>query len=197
MLVGYARVSTFDQDSALQVDALRTAGCERIFTEKISGAVAARPQFEAALALLRPDDVLVVWRLDRLARSLRQLIDVVDELAVRKVGLVSVTETIDTTSPAGKLIFHLFAALSEFERALIRERTNAGLASARARGRKGGRPPALTDRDVTIARAMLADPCITVSEAAAKLGVSTATLYRHLGGGGRGAISSEANMDTS
>ena len=128
-------------------------------------------------------DVLVVWKLDRLARSLRQLIETVEDLDRRKVGLRSLTEAIDTTSAGGRLTFHIFGAMAEFERSIIRERTRAGLDAARARGRKGGRPPALTTKDIAAARALLADPDITMEDVAARLKVAASTLYRHLPGG--------------
>jgi DNA invertase Pin-like site-specific DNA recombinase len=190
MLVGYARVSTLDQNSALQTDALKAAGCERIFTEKASGAQRDRPELRAALEYLRPGDTLVVWKLDRLARSMRQLIETVEDLQARGIELRSLTESIDTATPGGRLVFHIFGALAEFERAVIRERTSAGLAAARERGRKGGRPPALKPKDLAAARAMLADPEIRVEDVAARLKVSPATLYRHLPGG-RASLASE------
>jgi DNA invertase Pin-like site-specific DNA recombinase len=180
MLVGYARVSTQEQDLALQLDALRTAGCEKICEEKSSGAQRERPALQAALTYMRQGDTLVVWKLDRLARSLKQLIETVEDFGVRGLGLRSLTEAIDTTTAGGKLVFHLFAALAEFERGVIRERTLAGLQAARARGRTGGRPPALKPKDLAAARAMLQDPGITVREAARRLGVAASTLYRHL-----------------
>jgi DNA invertase Pin-like site-specific DNA recombinase len=180
MLVGYARVSTQEQDLALQLDALQTAGCEKIFEEKASGAQRERPALKAALAYMRQGDTLVVWKLDRLARSLKQLIETVEEFATRGLGLRSLTEAIDTTTAGGKLVFHIFAALAEFERGVIRERTLAGLQAARARGRKGGRPPALKAKDLAAAKAMLKDPEITVLEVARRLGVAASTLYRHL-----------------
>jgi DNA invertase Pin-like site-specific DNA recombinase len=183
MHVGYARVSTQEQDLALQLDALQAAGCERIFTEKASGAQRDRPQLHAALDYMRPDDTLVVWKLDRLARSLRQLLDTVEALHARQIGLRSLTEAIDTGTPGGTLVFRLFGALAEFERSIIRERTRAGLAAARARGRTGGRPPALSEADKTVARALLKDSAITVEEVAKRLRVSPATLYRHFPGG--------------
>ncbi|HHI71512.1 MAG TPA: recombinase family protein [Rhodobacteraceae bacterium] len=189
MLIGYARVSTQDQNPCLQTDALEAAGCDRIFIEKASGAQRDRPQLKAALDYLRKGDVLVVWKLDRLARSLKQLIETVDELEKLGIGFKSLTENIDTTTPGGRLVFHIFGALAEFERSIIRERTCAGLDAARARGRKGGRPPALTYRDIQKARAMLADPKITVGEVARTLGVAPSTLYRHLPGG-RSSIAS-------
>jgi DNA invertase Pin-like site-specific DNA recombinase len=183
MLVGYARVSTQDQDATLQRVALQGAGCEQVFEETVSGAQRDRPELKAALGYMREGDTLVVWKLDRLARSVRQLIETVEGLEARGVGFRSLTENIDTTSPGGKLVFHLFAALAEFERGLIRERTMAGLASARARGRTGGRPRSLTDRDLIAIGALLADDQITVAEAAKRVGISPATLYRYFPGG--------------
>ena len=183
MLVGYARVSTQDQDPALQLDALKAAGCEKVFTEKASGAQRERPQLQAALDYMREGDTLVIWKLDRLARSLKQLIETVEGLATRGIGLRSLTEAIDTTTSGGKLIFHIFGALAEFERGVIRERTRAGLDAARARGRTGGRPPALSPDDLAAAKAMLRDPDITVEQVARRLGVVPSTLYRHIPGG--------------
>jgi DNA invertase Pin-like site-specific DNA recombinase len=187
MLVGYARVSTQDQNPALQLDALKAAGCEKLFVEKASGAQRDRPELLAALDYLRAGDSLVVWKLDRLARSLKQLIETVELLESRSIGLRSLTEAIDTTTAGGKLIFHVFGALAEFERSIIRERTKAGLDAARARGKKGGRPPALVAKDLAAAKAMLSDPEITMEEVAKRLQVAPSTLYRHLPGG-RGAI---------
>src|SRR5215210_1190310 len=166
MLVGYSRVSTQDQRPELQLDALKAAGCERVYTEKASGAQRDRPELKAALDFVREGDTLVVWKLDRLARSVRQLIETVEGLERRKVGLRSLTEAIDTTTSGGRLVFHVFAALAEFERSVIRERTAAGLEAARARGRKGGRPRSLGEGDLAAARAMLRDPGITVEEVA-------------------------------
>ena len=180
MLVGYARVSTQEQDLALQLDALQAAGCEKVFEEKASGAQRERPELKAALDFMRAGDTLVVWKLDRLARSLKQLIETVEKFGERGIGLRSLTEAIDTTTAGGKLVFHIFAALAEFERGVIRERTMAGLQAARARGRTGGRPPALKAKDLAAARAMLKDPEITVVQVAKRLGVAASTLYRHL-----------------
>ncbi|CCG07772.1 recombinase family protein [Pararhodospirillum photometricum] len=180
MLVGYARVSTQEQDLALQLDALKAAGCEKIFTEKASGAQRDRPQLLAALDYTRTGDTLVVWKLDRLARSLKQLIETVEDLGGRGIGFRSLTEAIDTQTTGGRLVFHLFAALAEFERGVIRERTRAGLEAARARGRVGGRPPALTAKDLTVAKALLRDPEISVEDVARRLGVAPSTLYRYL-----------------
>jgi DNA invertase Pin-like site-specific DNA recombinase len=183
MQIGYARVSTQDQNPALQLDALQNADCEKIFMEKASGAQRERPELKAALDYIRPGDTLVVWKLDRLARSIRQLIDTIESLEARGIGFRSLTEAIDTTTPSGKLIFHIFGALAEFERSVIRERTKAGLVSARARGKRGGRPPAWNATDITAAKALLRDPNLTVEQAAKRLGVAPSTLYRHIPGG--------------
>jgi DNA invertase Pin-like site-specific DNA recombinase len=180
MLIGYARVSTIDQSLDLQIRALTQVGCERIFTEKASGTRQVRPELEAALQFARAGDSIIVWRLDRLARSLRQLVDTVADLKARQVELRSLTEQIDTSTAGGNLTFHVFAALSEFERELMSERTRAGLEAARANGRFGGRPRALNDDDLAAARALLADQSISVSEVARRVGVSTGTLYRYL-----------------
>lgn len=183
MLVGYARVSTQDQKPALQTDALKAAGCERVFIEKASGAQRERPELTGALDFMREGDTLVVWKLDRLARSMKQLVETIERLEGRKVGFRSLTESIDTTTPGGRLVFHIFGALAEFERSIIRERTTAGLSAARARGRRGGRPRSLTEKDLAAAKALLSDPEITVEDVAHRLGVGPATLYRHLPGG--------------
>jgi DNA invertase Pin-like site-specific DNA recombinase len=143
-LIGYARVSTADQSPLLQTDALRAAGCSRLFAETASGALSERPRLKAVIDYLRPGDTLVVWKLDRLARSIKQLIETIEILHNMDCGFRSLTEAIDTTTPSGKLVFHIFGALTEFERNIIRERTLAGLASARARGRIGGRPRSLS-----------------------------------------------------
>ncbi len=190
MLVGYARVSMQEQNPALQLDALTAAGCEKVFTEKASGAQRDRPDLAAALSYMRSGDSLVVWKLDRLARSLPQLIETVATLEDQGIGFRSLTEAIDTTTAGGKLVFHIFGALAEFERSVIRERTRAGLKAARDRGRKGGRPPALSAADLAVAKALLRDPAITVDEVATRLKVSPATLYRHLPGG-RGGIGAQ------
>lgn len=179
-LLGYARVSTADQDAQLQHDALTAAGCYRVFTDVTSGALDHRPQLEVVFDQLRPGDTLVVWRLDRLGRSLPHLIQTVRELHDREVGFRSLQENIDTTTSGGRLIFHVFGALAEFERDITRERTQAGLAAARARGRSGGRPSALTDDQITVARQMYDSGDYTVTAIARALGVSRATIYRHL-----------------
>jgi DNA invertase Pin-like site-specific DNA recombinase len=179
-LVGYARVSTLEQNADLQRDALTAAGCFRVYVDSASGRLDARPQLAAVLDALRPGDTLAVWRLDRLGRSLSHLLETVTGLAERGVGFRSLTESIDTTSPAGRLVFHVFGALAEFEAALVRERTMAGLAAARARGRAGGRPPSMTAEKLAVARQMHAGRQHTVAEIARVLGVSRATVHRHL-----------------
>jgi DNA invertase Pin-like site-specific DNA recombinase len=178
--LGYARVSRVDQRPELQLDALTAAGCARIWTEHASGALTERPELAAALDHLRPGDTLVVWRLDRLGRSLRDLIERVRELDARGVGLRSLTEGIDTTTPAGRLVFHVFGALAEFERDLIRERTQAGLQAANARGKRGGRRPVMDAHKLRVARELLAAGKLTMDEIARTIGVGRATLYRHL-----------------
>src|SRR5438067_3669113 len=180
-LIGYGRVSKQEQNIELQLDKLREKGCSKLFTDKISGAKFEREQLQAALAYLRQGDTLVVWKLDRLGRSLRHLIDTVMELQKRGIGFISLTENIDTTSPGGKLIFHFMGALAEFERDLIRERTNAGLAAARARGRVGGRPRRLASNGkVALARWLFADPNQSIPEICSTLEISRATLYRYV-----------------
>jgi len=179
--IGYDRVSTFEQTLALQQDALAAAPCERVFTDTISGSKSERPGLTEALDFLRPGDVLVVWRLDRLGRNLKMLIETLTALAERGIGFRSLTEQIDTPPPGGKLIFHVFGALAEFERDLIRERTQAGLAAARARGRKGGRTRKLgTPGKVAMARSLYNDHTNSIEDICKTLGISRATLYRHL-----------------
>ena len=180
MLIGYARVSTLDQSLALQQDALTVAGCEQLYTDTVSGSVTERPGLTQALSHLRPGDTLVVWRLDRLGRSLPHLIETVAQLQQRGVGFRSLQEQIDTTTSGGKLIFHVFGALAEFERDLIRERTHAGLAAARARGRLFGRPKVLTPQQVKQLRSLAQDDRNTVAEICQTLGISKATYYRYL-----------------
>lgn len=179
-IVGYARVSTGFQDTALQVDALLGIPCDRIFEEKASGTKTDRPELAAALDYCRPGDTLAVWRLDRLGRSVRHLVDVVTGLQEREVEFRSVTEGIDTSTPGGRLIFHVFAALAQFERELIVERTHAGLAAARARGRVGGRRQVMTADKLVAAQKLLDAEGTTVQAVADAIGVSRATLYRHL-----------------
>ena len=180
MLIDYERVSTDDQNFALQHDALQAAGCTKIFSDKISGAKADRPGLKKALDFARAGDTLVVWRLDRLGRSLKDLIALVEELETGKIGFRSLQESIDTTTSGGKLIFHLFGALAEFERNLIRERTQAGLQAARARGRKGGRRPKLTAQQIEIGQSLAADPKRRVTSICEHLGISRPTYYRYI-----------------
>ena len=179
-LIGYARVSTWDQNSDLQVDALTEIGCTRIFTDHASGTRTDRPQMEACLDYVRPGDTVVVWRLDRLGRSLRHLVDTVSGFEERGVGFRSLTEAIDTTTTTGRLVFHIFCALAEFERDLIVDRTQAGLAAARTRGKVAGRKPKLSPHQVALAQRLHKDGQHNVSEIAKVLGVSRATIYRHL-----------------
>jgi DNA invertase Pin-like site-specific DNA recombinase len=179
MLIGYARVSTEDQNLNLQRDALQNAGCEQIYTDHISGTKATRPGLTDALSHLRTGDTLVVWRLDRLGRSLRHLIDTVTDLQEDGIGFKSLTENIDTTTSGGKLVFHIFGALAEFEREIIRERTQAGLAAARARGKKGGRPKLLTDKQVQILKDLAANPANSIAAICKTLGISRTTYYRY------------------
>ncbi len=178
--IGYARVSTLDQNLALQQDALKEAGCEKIFIEQMSGAVSDRPALREALDYARSDDTLIVWKLDRLARSMKQHIETIEKLRLRNIGFRSLMEAIDTTTAQGVLVFHMFSAFAEFERAPIRERTRAGLAAAKRAGRTGGRPPKLTEDDLDVARTLLVNQDITVADVADRLGVSPATLYRYL-----------------
>jgi DNA invertase Pin-like site-specific DNA recombinase len=192
MLIGYGRISTADQDLALQHDALIKAGCEKVYEDTMSGTRTNRPGLMEALEFARKDDVIVVWRLDRLGRSLKDLLDLIHRLEDRGVGFRSLTESLDTTTSGGKLIFSIFGAIAEFERSLIIERTTAGLIAARARGRKGGRPRSLSKKDFAAAKALLADPLITVAEVAERLGTSPATLYRYLPRGGRSALLGES-----
>jgi len=186
MLLGYARVSTDGQDHALQIDALTTAGCKRTFVETASGTRTDRPELAKALEQARQGDVLVVWRLDRLARSLRHLIDIADDLNRRGVALKSITESIDTTTPSGRFMFNILGALSSMEREIIVERTRAGLIAAAARGRRGGRPAALDAAKIRAARAMLASGNMSAIEVAQQVGCAASTLYRHLPGGRSG-----------
>ncbi len=182
-LLGYARVSTNVQDLALQLDALHAAGCEErfVFSDVGSGSIRHRPKLDECLGQLRAGDTLVVWRLDRLGRGLRHLIEVIAELEQRNVAFRSLTESIDTNTPAGRLQLHLFGALAEFERELIRERTRAGLQAARARGRHGGRPSVVTRENLAAAIVMRKDPDMTMDQIATALKVSRSALYRQLG----------------
>lgn len=178
--IGYARVSTDDQNLDLQRDALKKAGCDAIYEETASGKNTSRPELEHCRKALREGDTLIVWRLDRLGRSLPDLVTIVSELENAGVSFESVTEKIETGSAAGKLIFHVFAALAEFERNIIRERTHAGLAAARARGRKGGRKAALNEKQVREIRLLLGDPENQVTDIAKRYGVSRATIYKYV-----------------
>lgn len=180
MKIGYARISTADQSLDLQTDALKAAGCEKVFQDVASGAKDERKGLADTIAYARAGDVLTVWKLDRLGRSLKHLIETVNRLHEKGVGFASVQENIDTTTPGGKLIFHIFGALAEFERELIRERTNAGLKAARARGRKGGRKEKLTPKQVEMARAMVNNPNISISSICETFKISKPTLYRYV-----------------
>jgi DNA invertase Pin-like site-specific DNA recombinase len=183
MHVGYARVSTKDQTVDLQVDALTQAGCTKVYTEVISGARAERPLLEQLLETLRAGDVLVIWKLDRLGRSLTHLLAIVTALMTRQIGLKSLNDPIDTTTPQGRLIFNLFASLAEFEREVMRERTQAGLAAARARGRLGGRPKGLPHKAEATAYAaetLYREGRLSAQDIADKLHISKTTLYAYL-----------------
>jgi len=183
MLIGYARVSTTDQRLDLQKDALSAAGCEQIFTDTASGAKTQRPGLTKALQYCRPVDTLVVWKLDRLGRSLPHLVETVRDLINRGIGFKSLQENIDTTTSAGKLIFHIFASLAEFERDIIRERTEAGLSAARARGRKGGRPKGVDEKKMKAALSLKKDPERSVKEICEIVGISRNTYYKYTGTG--------------
>jgi DNA invertase Pin-like site-specific DNA recombinase len=183
MLIGYARVSTQDQTLNLQKDALEKIGCAKIFTDIISGSTTERSGLDEALVYVREGDTLVVWRLDRLGRSLKHLIETITKLNNRKIGFKSITENIDTTTSGGKLVFHIFGALAEFERDIIRERTQAGLQAARARGRTGGRPKAKTlntSKKISMAQSLYDDKNNTIDEICKTLNISRATLYRYV-----------------
>lgn len=183
MKIGYARVSTKDQNLELQTDALKRAGCEKIYQDIASGAKTERPELNNMIDNLRSGDVLVIWKLDRLGRSLNHLIGFVNSLIEKKIGLQSLNDPIDTTTPQGRLSFNLFASLAEFERDLIRERTNAGLSAARARGRMGGRPkglPKKAEATACAAETLYKEGVLTVDEISAKLGIAKSTLYSYL-----------------
>lgn len=180
MLIGYARVSTQDQTLDLQKDALKKIGCRQIFTDTASGSSTERPGLNEALKFLRQGDVLVVWRLDRLGRSLQHLIETVSRLQQQAIGFKSLTENIDTMTPGGKLIFHVFGALAEFERDLIRERTQAGLAAARARGKRGGRPAILDEKKRKLLQTLYSDKSNTIADILGGLHISKSTLYRYI-----------------
>jgi len=180
MLIGYARVSKTEQHLELQLDALNKAGCEQIYTDKITGSKTERKGLEEALSHLRKGDTLVVWRLDRLGRSLKHLIDTLKGFHEKGIEFKSLTENIDTSTPTGMLMFHLIGALAEFERNLIRERTNAGLEAARARGHKGGRPKKGETETKRMARKLYEDKSITIKDICTSLRISKATLYRYV-----------------
>lgn len=183
MLLGYARVSTDQQDHALQLDALHQAGCEKVVTETASGSRLDRPELTKLLEQARPGDTVVCWRLDRLGRSLRHLIDLSEQLQQRGIGLKSITEAIDTSTPAGRFMFSILGALGQMELEIVRERTRAGLRAAAARGRRGGRPPVLDADKLRAAKAMLASGTMSATEVARQIGCAPSTLYRHLPGG--------------
>jgi DNA invertase Pin-like site-specific DNA recombinase len=180
MLIGYARISTNEQNLNLQTDALTKAGCEKIFTDTASGAKSDRTGLTEAINFMRKGDTLCVWKLDRLGRSLKHLIETVLALQALGKGFCSLQENIDTTASGGKLFFHIFGALAEFERDIIRERTRAGLASARSRGRLGGRPSIMNSKKLKMATSLYADGNTQVGEICETLGISRATFYRHL-----------------
>ncbi len=180
MKIGYARVSTTNQSLNPQTDALSEAGCEKLFTDIASGARTQRPGLDKAISFSRKGDILVVWKLDRMGRSMSHLIEMIQKLEEKGVGFQSLTEKINTTTAGGRLIFHLFGALAEFERDLIRERVQAGLKSARARGRKGGRPP-VPEETKLMARALMADKTLSIKQICDRLGIAKSTLYKHAG----------------
>ena len=180
MLVGYARVSTLDQNPNLQKDALEAAGCKKVIIDKVSGTVAKRPGLDKIKDILREGDTLVVWRLDRLGRSIKDLIEWVNYLDKEGIGLKSLKESIDTTTVTGKLIFHIFAALAEFERNLIQERTQAGLAAARARGRLGGRPKSLDEKQRKVVVDLYNQKEMMVKEICEMMNISKPTLYKYV-----------------
>jgi len=180
MLIGHARISTNDQNLDMQRDALKKTGCEKVFVEQMSGGLDSRPELARTIKLFQKDDTLVVWRLDRLGRSLKHLIELTAELEEKGIGLRSLTEAIDTATASGKLTFHIFGALAEFERNLIRERTQVGLAAARAKGRKGGRPPALDDQEREEAIRLYSAKKHSVKEICQMMGISKPTLYSYV-----------------
>lgn len=181
MLIGYARVSTIDQNPQMQIDALEKAGCKKIFTDRISGSQKDRPQLQAAFEYMREGDTLVIWKLSRLARSIRQIISTAHDLDQQNIKLKVLTQNIDTGTPEGRLFFHMTAAFDEFQREIIVENTRAGIASARKRGRKGGRPPSMTEDKIRIAESMIKDidnyPFIT--DIIKQLEIGRTTFYRH------------------
>jgi DNA invertase Pin-like site-specific DNA recombinase len=184
MRIGYARVSTGEQKLDLQLDALDDAECDRVYEEHTSGAARNRPELEKCMASLREGDTLIVWRLDRFGRSLKDLVSKMEELEEKGVDFVSLTEGIDTTTAQGRLTFHIFGALAEFERELAHERTMAGLRAARERGRVGGRPRALDEEDIPQVAALMKDPDVSVSQICDQFEISKPTLYRYVGPNG-------------
>ncbi len=180
MLVGYARISTQDQNLHLQNDALQKAGCDKIFQDIASGAKSERQGLTEAINFCRSGDSLIVWKLDRLGRSIRNLIDIINLLQQKNIGFKSLQENIDTTTSGGKLVFHIFSALAEFERDIIRERTRAGLVAARARGRKGGRPRAMDSKKITMAKTLHQDNTNSIADICKTLGIKKTTLYKYL-----------------
>lgn len=182
MLIGYARVSTDDQSLALQIDALKAAGCELVFEDQMTGASVVRPGLEGAFSHLRKGDTLVVWKLDRLGRTVKGLVELVESLQAKEIQFRSLTDSIDTSTSAGRFFFHVMAALAQMERELVRERTQAGLSAARARGRVGGRKPKIDESKKKAAKRML-ESGMTATEVAKTIGVSRATLYRSVGAG--------------
>ena len=184
MRIGYARVSTGEQKLDLQLDALDEANCKKTYTDTISGATSSRPELDKCLEQLREGDTLVVWRLDRFGRSLKDLISKIEALGDRGVEFVSLTEGIDTTTAQGRLAFHLFGALAEFEREIARERTMAGLRAARERGRTGGRPPALSEEDIPQLQSLMQNEDVSTAQICERFGISKATLYRYVGPNG-------------
>ena len=180
MKIGYARISTEDQNLDLQIDALKAAGCERIYTDKISGSTTSRPEFNKMLEALRPGDVLTVWKLDRIGRSLKHLIEVVENLHADSVDLHLITEGIDTSTPAGKMAYQMMGAVAEYERNVIKERVSAGLQAARKRGRVGGRPSALTYEQQKNAVAMYHSKAMSAAAIAKQFGISKPTLYSYV-----------------
>ena len=189
MLIGYARVSTDDQHLNLQHDALKKAGCDKVYSDQQSGATTERPGLSTVFDVLRSGDTLVIWRLDRLGRSLKHLIHLVEQLDKREVGLKSLQENIDTTTSGGRLVFHLFGALAKFERTLIRERTQAGVNAARARGRQGGRPKLLEPNKRELAIRLHREQKHSIAEICAMMGISKSTLYNYLAESSNDAIS--------
>jgi len=187
MLIGYSRISSASQEHASQMDALERAGCDRIFVETGSGTKADRVELAKLLEFARAGDTVCVFRLDRLARNLRHLLDIVDQLTKREIGLKSLTEAIDTSTPSGRLAVHLFASMAQFEAEQVKMRCAAGRAAAIARGRMGGRPRSLDDHKLKVARALIADGQLSMAEVANQVGVAPSTLYRTMPGG-RGAL---------